>query len=195
MLSQTVEYALRAAVQLASLAPESTTTAALAEVTQVPPAYLVKVLQALVKAGIVKSQRGVSGGVSLAIPANRLTILDIVNAADPIQRRRRDLAAPKREAHLARRAVRRRTRALLRHARSQRRAGRKRPRRARPRSCACVQLASLSPAETRRRASPGDASGRVAASPTPADPRDRIARTSRTASRADSNRRPRSRAE
>jgi Rrf2 family nitric oxide-sensitive transcriptional repressor len=86
VLSQTVEYALRAAVQLASLAPESTTTAALAEVTQVPPAYLAKVLQALVKAGIVKSQRGVSGGVSLAIPADKLTILDIVNATDPIQR-------------------------------------------------------------------------------------------------------------
>jgi Rrf2 family transcriptional regulator, nitric oxide-sensitive transcriptional repressor len=86
VLSQTVEYALRAAVQLASLAPESTTTADLAQVTRVPPAYLVKVLQALVKAGIVKSQRGVSGGVSLAIPADKLTILDIVNATDPIQR-------------------------------------------------------------------------------------------------------------
>lgn len=86
MLSQTVEYALRAAVQLASLAPESTTTSALAEVTQVPPAYLAKVLQALVKAGIVKSQRGVNGGVSLARSTESLTILDIVNATDPIQR-------------------------------------------------------------------------------------------------------------
>lgn len=86
MLSQTVEYALRAAVQLASLAPESTTTPALAAVTQVPPAYLVKVLQALVKAGIVRSQRGVSGGVGLAVPADQLTILDIVNATDPIRR-------------------------------------------------------------------------------------------------------------
>ena len=86
MLSQTVEYALRAAVQLAALAPEPSTTAELAEVTRVPPAYLVKVLQSLVKAGIVVSQRGAAGGVSLACPAKKVTILDIVNATDPIRR-------------------------------------------------------------------------------------------------------------
>jgi Rrf2 family protein len=86
MFSQTVEYALRAAVQLASTAPRAATTAELADVTQVPPAYLVKVLQALVKAGIVVSQRGASGGVSLARSAEKLTILDIVNATDPIRR-------------------------------------------------------------------------------------------------------------
>ena len=86
MLSQTVEYALRAVVQLASIAPEASTTTALAEVTRVPAAYLAKVLQALVKAGIVASQRGASGGVKLAKPAEKLTILDIVNATDPIQR-------------------------------------------------------------------------------------------------------------
>jgi Rrf2 family transcriptional regulator, nitric oxide-sensitive transcriptional repressor len=86
MLSQTVEYALRAVVQLAYLAPEASTTAALAKVTQVPPAYLAKVLQSLVKAGIVSSQRGIGGGVSLAGDASSLTILDIVNAVDPIGR-------------------------------------------------------------------------------------------------------------
>jgi len=86
MFSQTVEYALRAVVQLAYAAPEASTTSTLAKVTQVPPAYLVKVLQALVRAGIVKSQRGIGGGVSLARDASRLTILDIVNAVDPIRR-------------------------------------------------------------------------------------------------------------
>jgi Rrf2 family protein len=86
MFSQTVEYALRAVVQLAYLAPEASTTAALSSVTQVPPAYLAKVLQALVRAGIVSSQRGVGGGVALARDANKLTILDIVNAVDPIRR-------------------------------------------------------------------------------------------------------------
>ncbi len=50
------------------------------------PAYLAKVLQALVKAEIVASHRGASGGVSLARSADDLTILDIVNATDPIQR-------------------------------------------------------------------------------------------------------------
>lgn len=86
MLSQTVEYALRAVVQLASIAPATSTTAALAKVTQVPPAYLVKVLQELVKGGIVTSHRGAGGGVSLARKPDELTILDIVSATDPIQR-------------------------------------------------------------------------------------------------------------
>lgn len=86
MLSQTVEYALRAVVQLASVAPAVSTTSDLAVITQVPPAYLAKVLQALVKAGIVTSHRGAHGGVSLGHSPDELTILDIVNATDPIQR-------------------------------------------------------------------------------------------------------------
>jgi len=86
MFSQTVEYALRAVVQLAYLAPEPAKTAELAEITKVPPAYLAKVLQSLVKAGIVVSQRGIGGGVSLAHSASELTILDIVTAVDPIRR-------------------------------------------------------------------------------------------------------------
>jgi len=86
MLSQTVEYALRAVVQLAAAAPASSTTEKIAEVTKVPPAYLSKVLQALRKAGIVTSQRGIGGGVVLAKPAESLTILEVVNAVDPVQR-------------------------------------------------------------------------------------------------------------
>jgi Rrf2 family protein len=86
MLSQTVEYALRAVVQLAAISPNVSTTAELAKVTQVPPAYLVKVLQALVKADIITSYRGAGGGVSLAHKPDELTILDIVSATDPIQR-------------------------------------------------------------------------------------------------------------
>ena len=57
MISQSVEYALRAVVQLAYHSPNSCTTDEIAKVTQVPSAYLSKVLQGLNKAGIVKSQR------------------------------------------------------------------------------------------------------------------------------------------
>ncbi len=86
MLSQTVEYALRAVVHLAMRAPEPQTTAAIAEVTQVPPAYLAKVLQGLKEKNIVHLQRGIGGGVSLAQSPDELTILDVVNAVDPIKR-------------------------------------------------------------------------------------------------------------
>jgi Rrf2 family nitric oxide-sensitive transcriptional repressor len=86
MLSQTVEYALRAVVHLASIAPAACKTAELAEVTQVPAAYLSKVVQSLSREGILHSQRGLGGGVSLALDPKKLTILDIVNVVDPIQR-------------------------------------------------------------------------------------------------------------
>jgi len=86
MFSQTVEYALRAVVHLAMRSPKPQTTAAIAEATQVPSAYLSKVLQGLREKGIVRLQRGIGGGVSLAHDPEQLTILDIVNAVDPIQR-------------------------------------------------------------------------------------------------------------
>jgi Rrf2 family transcriptional regulator, nitric oxide-sensitive transcriptional repressor len=86
MFSQTVEYALRAVVHLAAEAPRSCTTEDIAKVTRVPPAYLVKVLQGLVQAGIVRSQRGVGGGVSLVKSPKQLRILEVVNAVDPIRR-------------------------------------------------------------------------------------------------------------
>ena len=85
MLSQTVEYALRAVVFLADKA-ESQKTGQIAAATKVPTAYLSKVLQGLCRAGIVRSQRGIGGGMSLTRPAQTLTILDVVNAVEPIGR-------------------------------------------------------------------------------------------------------------
>ncbi len=86
MFSQTVEYALRAAVHLAMKSPDAQTTAEIAEATKVPLAYLSKVLQGLREKGIVHLQRGLGGGVSLVRAPADLTILDIVNAVEPIQR-------------------------------------------------------------------------------------------------------------
>lgn len=86
MLSQTVEYALRAVVHLASGAPAAKTTEEIARATRVPQAYLAKVLQNLVQAGVVRSQRGIGGGIALVKSPDELTILEVVNAVDPIQR-------------------------------------------------------------------------------------------------------------
>lgn len=86
MFSQTVEYALRAVVQLAYVAPDASTTQQISAATMVPEPYLRKVLQALGRAKLVTSQRGAGGGVRLARPSEELTILDVVNAVDPIQR-------------------------------------------------------------------------------------------------------------
>lgn len=86
MFSQTVEYALRAVVHLADQAPAARTTEQIARATRVPAPYLAKVLQNLAKAGIVRSQRGVGGGVSLVKSPAELTILEVVSAVDPIRR-------------------------------------------------------------------------------------------------------------
>lgn len=88
MFSQTVEYALRAVVHLAYRAPESCTTALIAEATRVPKDYLSKILQELARGGIVRTQRGVGGGVSLAREPESLTILDVVIAVEPESVRR-----------------------------------------------------------------------------------------------------------
>jgi len=86
MFSQTVEYALRAVVHLANEDPQVQTTEQIARATQVPAAYLSKILQALRRGDVVHAQRGIGGGTRLAIPPDELTILTVVNAVDPIQR-------------------------------------------------------------------------------------------------------------
>lgn len=86
MFSQTVEYALRAVVMLAGDADRPRTSEHIAKATQVPHAYLSKVMKGLCDAGLVRSQRGIHGGFTLLKPADQLTILEVVNAVDPIRR-------------------------------------------------------------------------------------------------------------
>ena len=86
MISQTVEYALRAVVYLADQAPSARTTDQVATATKVPKAYLSKVLQGLARAGVVHSRRGAGGGMTLVKSPAELTILEVVNAVEPIGR-------------------------------------------------------------------------------------------------------------
>lgn len=86
MLSQTVEYALRAIVYLAGRCEAPCPNDEIAAATKVPSAYLSKVMQNLNRAGLVHSVRGVRGGFLLAKSADELTILEVVNAVEPIQR-------------------------------------------------------------------------------------------------------------
>jgi Rrf2 family protein len=86
MISQTAEYALRAIVYLADQAGVARTTTQIATTTHVPAGYLAKVMQNLSRAGLVKAQRGLNGGFTLAQDPRELSILAVVNAVDPIQR-------------------------------------------------------------------------------------------------------------
>ena len=83
MFSNTVEYALRAIVYLAYEAPDGRTTAQISSATKIPKDYLAKIIQELAREGIVRTLRGVGGGVSLAKQPSELTILDVVKAVEP----------------------------------------------------------------------------------------------------------------
>jgi len=86
MLSQTAEYALRAAAYLASVTPEIKTAVAISEVVKIPVPYLSKVLQSLVKGGVVASQRGLHGGFTLARKPEEISILEVVDCVDSFRR-------------------------------------------------------------------------------------------------------------
>jgi Rrf2 family transcriptional regulator, nitric oxide-sensitive transcriptional repressor len=86
MFSQTTEYALRVMVYLGSLAGQTPTIAQISAATRTPPAYLAKVLRSLARSGLIRSQRGLHGGSSIARPSGEITIYDVVQAVDPIRR-------------------------------------------------------------------------------------------------------------
>jgi len=85
-LTQTAEYALRAVVWLAQHPGEPQTTQQIADATQVPFSYLPKVLQPLVRSGLIAGQRGLRGGYTLCRDAAEISLLDVVQQVDPIQR-------------------------------------------------------------------------------------------------------------
>jgi Rrf2 family protein len=86
MFSQTVEYSLRAIVFLAANDSAPFSSERIAGTTKVPSGYVSKVMRDLVVAGLAASQRGPKGGFTLARPADSISILDVVNAVDPIRR-------------------------------------------------------------------------------------------------------------
>jgi Rrf2 family protein len=82
-LPESTEWVLHSAVALALLEPGRAASAArLAEHYDVPPAYLAKQLQALVRAGVLAATTGPRGGFRLARPAEEITLLDVVEAVD-----------------------------------------------------------------------------------------------------------------
>jgi len=90
MLSQTVEYALRAMSHLAAIAGACASSGALAEATHAPHGYLSKIMRDLVCAQLVTSYRGRHGGFALARDPDTISVLDIVNAVSPRRRAERD---------------------------------------------------------------------------------------------------------
>ncbi|HZQ71224.1 MAG TPA: Rrf2 family transcriptional regulator [Terriglobales bacterium] len=82
-ITRASDYAVRVVIHLAGLPVGSTVRRSeLARVGDVPEHFLSKVLQRLVHSGMVRSQRGAGGGFSLAVPAAKISMLDVVQAIE-----------------------------------------------------------------------------------------------------------------
>jgi Rrf2 family protein len=86
MLPKTAEYALRTVACLARNPGQPESAEQLAEETKVPRRYVHKVLQSLARAELVHSRSGPGGGYTLVRSAEKITILDVVNAVSPLER-------------------------------------------------------------------------------------------------------------
>lgn len=86
VISDTAEYALRAAVWLAREPERCCTTQEIAQATQTPPDYLAKVLKQMARGGVLEARRGIGGGFRLKRLPAQLSVLEIVNSVDPLER-------------------------------------------------------------------------------------------------------------
>jgi len=81
-LSARADYALRAAIELATADGSHVTAEQLARAQKIPGKFLEAILTQLRRAGLVRSQRGPEGGFWLARPAEDISLADIIRAID-----------------------------------------------------------------------------------------------------------------
>jgi Rrf2 family protein len=82
-LTRAGEYGVRAVLHLANQ-PEGKVTfvGEISEKQDVPRHFAAKVMQLLVKSGVVRSHRGVKGGFVLARPAKQITLKDVIEGIE-----------------------------------------------------------------------------------------------------------------
>ena len=82
-LTRDGEYAVRAVLFLASQPlGKISLISEISKVQDVPKSYLAKIMQHLVKVGLVNSRRGAKGGFFLARPADRITLRQTIEAVE-----------------------------------------------------------------------------------------------------------------
>ena len=78
-----VDYGLRAVIYLADQQPEKCSSIAeIAKHQGVPRKFLEKIIQDLVRRGLIKSKRGSMGGYMLARPAEAISFRDVIEAIE-----------------------------------------------------------------------------------------------------------------
>lgn len=83
IITRATEYAIRAILHMSRQpAGEIVYKKDICKDQDITPAFLTKILQPLIKCGIVGSQRGVGGGFYLAKEPKEITLLDIIKAQE-----------------------------------------------------------------------------------------------------------------
>lgn len=83
IITRATEYAIRAVLYMACQPQgEIIFKKDICRAQEITPAFLTKILQPLIKVGIVGSQRGVGGGFYLAKPAAEINLFDIVKTQE-----------------------------------------------------------------------------------------------------------------
>ena len=81
-ISAKADYAVRAAIHLASVSQGPTKSDAIATAQAIPAKFLEAIMTSLKAGGIVRSQLGPSGGFWLRRPADAITVADVIRAVD-----------------------------------------------------------------------------------------------------------------
>lgn len=82
-VTRQADYALRAVTEIARLPDgERIATATIAAQQNIPLPFLAKIVSQLVVRGVLETVRGASGGVSLARPADTISMREIIEAID-----------------------------------------------------------------------------------------------------------------
>ncbi len=82
-ITRQADYAVRAMAYLAQLGPNGhESTGKIAQAKGIPSSFLAKIVSQLSVAGLLQTSRGAHGGVSLAKPAESISLLDVVEAID-----------------------------------------------------------------------------------------------------------------
>jgi Rrf2 family protein len=83
VLSRKADYGVRAMVDIARRPPTARTVVSeIAKRQNIPAFYLAKIVPQLARAGLVHTSLGAAGGISLAAPAEEITLLQIIEAID-----------------------------------------------------------------------------------------------------------------
>ena len=77
-----VDYGVRAAIELAAAEHPPVKGETLAARQGIPGKYLENILADLRRSGLVASQRGAEGGYRLAVPAEQVSVADIIRAVE-----------------------------------------------------------------------------------------------------------------